>query len=152
MIQKAIAIPAVKLPRPNHPAARRGLAYQRSFTKALRLTAPKDFQIFPEQWLSYWTKGATVSLICCPDIILVDTLERFAIVVEVKTTYTPLAFEKLQRLYCPVVSRAFNLPTKPLVVCKNLSVGCPRPNQTISFALISPEPLLNWIGRGPVIW
>jgi len=107
----------------------------------------------PDAWFSYLAgKTDTKWAICSPDILLFDAENSFIIVVEVKTTYTPLALGKLRSLYCPVVERATGLPTRPLVVCKHLILGGPRPSSTISFALLSGEPLFQWLGKGPIQW
>lgn len=156
MILKAARITPPKFPRQTRtPAQRAGLAYQRKFTTEFRKSTPKSIEIQSVPWFSYLDVQAANGqhwLICSPDLLAIDTENKFVIVIEVKTTYTPLAFQKLRDVYCPVVSRALELPCKPLVVCKNLIASCPRPAPTISFALLSREPLFHWIGQGPTQW
>lgn len=153
MITNAKRIPPVKFPKtPQNRAARYGISYQRKFTQALKSSAPRGFDILPNLWFSYSDQTGD-GLICSPDIVLVDKDEGFAAVVEVKTTYTPLALQKLRELYCPVVSKALGLPTRPIVVVKNLLPGCPSPRLTIISAIATQgNPLFQWIGQGPVQW
>lgn len=153
MILKATQIPPVKFPkRPQSRAAKYGLSFQRKFTQALKATAPSGISVQPNLWFNYVDQTGS-SLICSPDIVLVDREEGFAAVVEVKTTYTPLALQKLRELYCPVVSKALSLPTRPIVAVKNLVPGCPPPRLTITSTIATQgEPLFQWIGRGPVQW
>ncbi len=152
---------ATQIKRPNFPTKRlakrqrSGIVFQNRFTKALEKNLPGDIGSIPEPWFSYAdTKSKSENKwgICSPDIVLVDTENKFILVIEVKTTWTPEALEKLKTLYCPVVARAFGFPTKPLVVCKNLTPESPRPQPTISFALLSQNPLYQWLGTEPIRW
>jgi hypothetical protein len=86
------------------------------------------------------------------DILLYDQEFDFYIAVEVKRTWTPLAMQKLKSVYCPVVSRAHASPTKPLVICQTLTPDSPRPKPNVPFALLSDEPVMQWLGRGAIRW
>lgn len=129
------------------------MAYQRKFTRTFAAAAPKDIDVHAEPWFAY-SESSLPSHVrsCCPDLIAIDKENKFVIVIEVKSTWTPLAMEKLREVYCPVVQRALGFPTKPLVVCKTLIPISPRPQPTISFSLISETPLYHWTGRGPIQW
>lgn len=107
----------------------------------LKSIVPQTMQVEPDAWFIY-----NDGLVCSPDILIHDNEFGFIIVVEVKYTYTPAAIEKLIGLYCPVVSRALRVPTKPLVLVKNLIPDCPPARLSISSALLSPVPLVQWIG------
>lgn len=141
-----------KLPKPKSGPARAGLWYQARFSKAFGLSIPDGFIVETNPWFSYFDSSSRKESICSPDLIAIDTENEFVVVVEVKTTWTPLALEKLNSLYCPVVSRAFGLPTTPLVVCRILTPESPRPQTTVSFALLSQEPLIHWPNQGPILW
>lgn len=153
MILSAKAIPPRQLPRPKTLTARAGLAYQHKFSRELALLlTPEGFQLSTNSWFEYIDSRSAGPLICAPDILVFDLDRGFALVIEVKQTWTPLAIEKLRRVYCPVVSKALDLACKPLVVCKILSPSAPKPQMSISASLLANEPLVHWSGRGPVQW
>lgn len=152
MILSANRISKRDVPRPANPIARSGLSYQRKFSQALDDSTPPGYIVEREPWFEYRDSRSDKSLVCCPDLLAVDNEEGFAIVIEIKRTWVPDAIEKLRRVYCPVVSAALGLPTRPLVVCKTLLPSCPRPSPTISFALFSDDPLFHWLGRGSIEW
>lgn len=155
MIYSATRIPAPKFKRQrNTPMQRAGLKYQRDLTRALKQSAPTGLVVEPTPWFSYSDKRAQDgrALICSPDILLVDQENEFVVVIEVKTTYTPTALDKLQKVYCPVVSRALKLPCRPLVICKNLTPDAPLPSSTLLYALRRDQPLFSWLGQGPIQW
>jgi hypothetical protein len=153
LIQSAFRTTARVLPRPKTTEGRSGLSYEKKFVEALRktLSGPKqEVVIEHNSWFIYKTLDA--EKICCPDVIIVDLENAFAIIIEVKQTFVPNALEKLCDLYCPVVSRALKIPTKPLVVCRSLAPGGPNPSSRIAFALTSEYPLYQWLGTGPVLF
>ncbi len=153
MILSAQQIDKRNLPRPQSLPARNGLGYQRKFSRQFFESAPDHYSIITEPWFEYRDSRAPgESLICGPDLIAFDEEYKFLIVIEVKQTWTPLALQKLRDIYCPVVSAAWRLPAKPLVACKRLNPESPRPQSTVSFALLSHEPLIHWIGQGPILW
>lgn len=152
-VQSAERTVARVLPRPQTVEARSGLSYEKKFVKALRegTTGRKEWlAIEHNPWFSYKTLNSVK--ICCPDAIAFDLENQFAIVIEVKQTFVPNAMEKLCGLYCPVVSRALAVPTKPLVVCRSLAPGGPNPSSRIAFALTAEYPLYQWLGTGPVLF
>lgn len=138
--------------QPAQPVARSGLSYQRKFSQAFDDSTPPGYIIEREPWFEYRDSKSDKSMVCSPDLLAIDGEEGFVIVVEIKRTWVPGAIDKLRQTYCPVVSIALGLPTRPLVVCKTLSPGCPRPSPTISFALISDDPVFHWLGRGSIEW
>ena len=122
-----------------------GLKFQREAIAAIKNAAPKEMNVLAEPWFVY--NGENY---CAPDCLIVDSEFHFIIVIEIKYTYTPAAIEKLKELYCPVVAKAFNLPTKPLVLVKNLIPGCPIPAFSISSALLREIPLIQYLGTGKI--
>lgn len=127
-----------------------GLKYERAAIKMLRSILPKTMKLENNPWFFYegLEDGRRVSGACSPDALIFDSEFEFIVVVEIKNTYTPAAAIKLDGLYCPVVQKVFGQPTKPLVLVKNLIPGCPLPKLTISAALVSSVPLVQWLGTG----
>jgi hypothetical protein len=74
----------------------------------------------------------------------------FIICIEVKLTWTEIAFEKLQNLYLPVIQKAFFSPVLPLVIVKNLRPNSPKPQSILSHALTLDSPLLHYLGVGSI--
>jgi hypothetical protein len=115
----------------------------------LKSILPKSMSLEHNPWF-YYTASEGVRSACCPDILIHDNDFGYTIVIEIKNTWVPSALPKLRSLYCPVVSRALDRPTKPLVLVKNLTPDAPRPQSTLSFGLIAPDPLIQWLGRGTI--
>lgn len=132
--------------RASNSAGYIGLKYERSVIKMLKSILPQTMELENNVWFYYKTE--TEKSACSTDVIIFDKEFGFIIVVEIKFTWTPAAIQKLKELYCPVVTKVFNLPTKPLVIVKNLIPGCPLPKFSISGALLSDNPLVQWIGTG----
>lgn len=152
-VQFAERTRARELPRPNTVEARAGLSYEKKFVSALQDSTQRIkawLEIEHNPWFSY--KVLNETRICCPDVIAFDIENQFAIVIEVKQTFVPNAMEKLRDLYCPVVSRALKIPTKPLVICRSLTPEAPNPSSRIAFALTGEYPLYQWLGTGPVLF
>lgn len=103
-------------------------------------------------WFYYkaQTSDGAISSACSTDALIFDFEFDYVIVVEIKNTWTPLAMEKLVELYCPVILRVFGKPVKPLVLVRNLIPGAPLPKLSLSAALISAVPLLQWSGTGNI--
>lgn len=125
-----------------------GLKYERAAIKMLRSVLPSSMRLENNPWFYYKTEATSGA--CSPDVLIFDTEFDFIIVAEIKNTYTPAALPKLLDLYCPVVHKIFRLPTKPLVLVKNLVPGSPLPKLSLSSALMSKVPLLQWIGTGNI--
>jgi hypothetical protein len=126
-----------------------GLLYERKAVKMLKDTLPKSMKLEHGPWF-YYEASEGFHGACQPDALIHDDDFGYTIVVEVKNTWVPNALTKLNTLYCPVVERALGRPTKPLILVKNLTPDSPRPQPTISFALVSAQPLIQWLGRGAV--
>lgn len=152
MILSAKQIDPKTLPRPQTTVAKNGLGFQRKFTRQFAQSAPEGFVAVPEPWFEYVDNRSPQPLICCPDLIARDLDFGFWLVIEVKQTWTPLALQKLRDVYCPVVAKAFGKPAKPLVVCRRLTTDSPRPQPTVTFALVADNPLIHWTGQGPILW
>lgn len=152
MILSATRTAPRSLPRPANAAARSGLVFERKFAAALADSLPPPINLERNPWFEYRDSKVQGLLCCCPDILLFDEECGFYIVIEVKQTWTALALEKLNNVYCPVLRRALDAPIKPLVAVKNLTPQAPRPQSTVTFALLSNQPLIQWLGRGGVSW
>lgn len=142
-------------PRPSKLIQREGLSYQRKVYLALK----RNFNVEYGPWFKYEKWG--LPRYCQPDIILHESSR--AIVIEIKLAATPLALEKLESLYVPVVSSALGVPAKPLVITRSLShwspAGTPRGlslDRGLSFTasltqtIDSLLPLYLWSGRGQI--
>ena len=125
-----------------------GLLYERKAVKMLRATLPRSFTLEHNPWFYY--KTPEISSACCPDVLIHDNDFGYTIVIEIKNTWVPTAIVKLRTLYCPVVAKALNRPTKPLVLVKHLTESSPRPQSTFSFGLVADNPLIQWLGRGAI--
>ncbi len=74
--------------------------------------------------------------------IIPANLTKFIILIEVKLTWVPIAWEKLISLYLLIVAKLYNLPILPLVIVKNLTKNSPPSTANLTDALISEFPLL----------
>lgn len=140
------------LKAPSNPSAAAGLRFERSVVKALRSAAPTSagFSIEHNPWFVYRDSNLT-DYACCPDILIHDIDHDYIIVVEVKLTWVPNALEKLQKVYCPVVARALESPTRPVIVVRNLTPDSPRPQPSITRALLTQNPVVQWFDpRSPI--
>jgi hypothetical protein len=72
---------------------------------------------------------------------------NFIILIEVKLTWVPIAWEKLNNLYIPLAAKLYNLPILPLVIVKNLTREAPPSAANLSDALILPFPLLHFTAQ-----
>jgi hypothetical protein len=138
-------IPNLPTPRPPSPAARLGLTYERKFWRAIS----RDFPMAEHNPAFRYFAPDGSSHCCVPDILL--PFDSEIIVFEIKLSWTPLAIQKLRELYCPAVESALGLRTHPIVVVKNLRPESPRPQSTIARAVLARDPLLHWIGKGPIL-
>ncbi len=92
----------------------------------------------------------SISLSPYLDSIFYPTNYDFIICCEIKLTYVDIAFEKLKKLYLPVVSKVFSLPIVPLVIVKNLTSFSPKPMSILSKSLSQRIPLLHYLGDGKI--
>jgi hypothetical protein len=149
IIQHASRAPQRQLPRPITETARAGLRYETKVFKALQ--ASKFGKVERSPAFTYRNVREASDRVCIPDILLWDEENEYIIVTEVKLTWVPAAAAKLRDLYCPVVSKALDLPTKPLLIVKNLIPESPLPTSRLSFALLAQNPLLCWRENGPIL-
>jgi len=145
---------ALVLPVATTPLAKRGVAYEKKWGKALLKSCPPYAKIQISPWFRYDVKEGftTNSGVCCPDF-LIETPSWFA-VGEVKLFWTPLAQRKLNDLYIPVVNAALKgkYEIRGLVVCKTLTPESPKPTSFLAKATEADDPLFHWTGDGPVLW
>lgn len=152
MISNSVLIPARELPPTVvRTQARKGVNYEKNFFKALESVLPPSMLFLHQPWFRYRTSGDR-HCFCSPDGIVRDTTNEFALVFEVKLTWIPEAAEKLETLYCPVVSRALGIPARGIVVARNLIPDSPRPQPSLGFAMMTHNALYHWIGSGPIEW
>jgi hypothetical protein len=135
--------------RASNAAGYVGLLYQRKAFKMLKAALPKSMSLEHEPWF-YYTDSSGAYGACSPDVLIHDNEFEYTIVVEIKNTWVSTALPKLKMLYCPVVEKALGKPTKPIVLVKNLTPDSPKPQSRLSFALVSSDPLLQWLGRGNI--
>jgi len=149
-----VIISAQRCPRLHRPSRSQkpgivlGLRYERRFQKSLQKAITEtDFQIEFNPWFSYVDdiEGPNA---CSPDVLLHDPSGRFIIVIEVKYTWISSALPKLTDLYCPVVTKALNKSTVPLVVVKRLSPEAPKP--LLDWREIRPPHLFQWLETTPL--
>jgi len=79
---------------------------------------------------------------------------EWVIILEVKLSWCEEAEDQLFGLYCPVLSKALDVPWKrllPVVVCRNLTRGLDRPiASSLQEALRAVRRADNWITGAPV--
>lgn len=150
VIKSAALIPPRSIPRPVSSHARKGLAFEAGFLRALRHDAPVAACVKSGLWFEYRRAYARSAAFCVPDILIHYPAKNQIIVIECKLTWTPAARAKLDDLYCPVVSLCFGVPAQGLVVVKNLLPGCPEPGLTLRAAAL--RGLFQWDMRSRVVW
>ena len=149
-ILSASRITALHLPRPATEVARAGIRFENKVLSALQLNMDKNIYLERNPWFGYVTSDGE-GKICCPDILIWHPrTDGWITVVEVKQTWVPAAFPKLQEIYCPVVEKALKIRTCPLIIVRHLTPDSPKPSSSIIAALKTPTPLIQWLGRGPI--
>jgi hypothetical protein len=137
--------------RPQGLAAREGLRFERKVFSELRKALPdKGFLVERNPWFRYRKPDGTEHF-CSPDILVTVREDGYIAIVEVKLSWVPNVLDKVRNLYCPVVQRALDVPTKGLVIVKNSGPGAPQANSRFMFALMSANPFLVWRGDGPIV-
>lgn len=141
--------------RASNPAAAVGLRFERNVVKQLKRQYSNKIE--HNAWFKYSEQATSNSAIadrlCAPDILFHIKTGQ-VIVAEIKYTFVEEAFEKLLRLYCPVVEQALGLPlgfAVPLVIVRNVTPSAPKAQFSIMSALGSDPPLLQWLGHGDII-
>lgn len=75
----------------------------------------------------------------------------FILLIEIKLTWLPLAWEKLNQIYLPVLKQIYTtLNIFPLVIVKNLTPNSPKSETKLGKALSLEFPLLHYLGSGPI--
>lgn len=130
-----------------------GLSYEnKAFLALEELGKSHGFEVEHNPWFKY-NNGSY----CSPDILLRSPSR--IIVIEVKLAATPLALEKLESLYVPVVELALGLEAFPLVITRSLTAwkkGDPDLDKGLSFTsgffetVNSFLPVYLWSGRGKI--
>jgi len=142
-----------KLPRAQTPMSKMGLRFEQNVARNLTAHRPPNTTITRNPWFEYLAGASTDLQYCCPDILVEsETFPDFLIVIEIKRTWTRLAQAKLRELYVPVISLATGRPVKPLVIVNLMTPEAPMPQPTISFALSTSDPLIQFLGRAPIRW
>lgn len=153
-IVKAQRVASREMPVATSPAARAGLRFQALVSRQLAKSADSIGGRFdPEPWFKFERRidiGHAV-----PDGVF--TFADFQLVIEVKQTFVLEGVSKLQRLYVPVVAKAFGLRVRPLLICKYLtSQAADFPLvETLSEAFFTPSgevPVLHYPDSGPIQW
>lgn len=143
----AVALPERPKSIPNgHPrklAKLNGIRYENSCAKALS-------KMVHGQWFSF--QDSNGQGYCQPDLLQLGA--EAVLVIEVKYTWRPEAHEQLERLYRPIVEKAFSRPMIGVVMVKSLS---PRlsPEVTVTRDLADAiqiarqghPTVLHWLGR-----
>lgn len=95
-----------------------GIRFQKALGKSLREVSAKHGWALEEgPWFEYEDAGGFGR--CQPDFLLLRH-DGNRVVLECKLTATPLAWEQMAGLYCPVVEEALGGKLWPLQVAKNL--------------------------------
>lgn len=150
MIVEARQVRSRATPATIRAVTRAGIVYENKLAEALRLARMSVVLVERNPWFHYRKDDGT-SGYCCPDLLVWYPESKYIVVIEAKLTWVPGALPKLRELYCPVIRKALSLPTKPLVICKNLIPESPFPASSIGLALESRDPLYVWRGKGSVI-
>ena len=137
-------------PRPSNAAAKLGLRYERNVGKELtrQVTLGNFVKLEHNPWFTFYDKLGVAN--CSPDFLLY--LENGVVIVEVKLTWVEVALAKLCELYCPVVSVALGLPSRPLVICRNLTPYSPPATLSLREAIAEPNRPLLWPSNGHILW
>lgn len=136
--------------RPSSPAARLGLRYERRVGRELQAHVDRGNFVKLEHnpWFTFYDSYGAAH--CCPDFLLYGS--SGIVVVEVKLTWIAEALDKLMDLYCPVVSVALGMPTRPLVICRSLTPMSPKPKLTLREATSEQNNMLLWPMNGHITW
>lgn len=137
------------------PAQRLGIQYENKVKRALQSMASQIGDSHVEENPFFRFRDSIGVGICSPDAIF-WVGDLFAIIVEVKYTWTPLAQIKLTRLYYQVVNHILAPRIlRTLVVCKNLVPHAPAPIASIfdgtNLSSVN-SPVYHWLGQGALKW
>ncbi len=132
-------------PRPQTPAQRRGMTFQRKatrqLTQLLKLHAP-SLKLFPAAWVEF--SDAEGRGFAQPDFFAVGAGHVWLF--EFKLTQTPVAFLQMEELYTPLLEAIYGLPVVQVQVCKNLTETPERRVSNIQQVLGATAPLrATWL-------
>lgn len=99
-------------------ARQAGIVYHRKFYNVLKMHASvalPGIRVLIEPWFKSKSGNRR-----SPDAVLIDDTRHLALVVEVKLNWKGGRDAKLLDEYLPLVSRAFDLPTRPLLVAGSI--------------------------------
>lgn len=158
------SLPATFVPRPGLEIQREGLRYEKKVQLALaKLGRAQGWTVEPNPWFRYKKTSRSQKFSHCQPDALIHDLGPHVVVVEIKLAATPLALEKLESLYVPIVASALGLPTKPLIITRSFLAwhraqpnGYAFPDHGLSFTASLREtidsllPLYLWSGRGQI--
>lgn len=132
------------------PAAKLGLRYERRVLRELTQLCNRGYFLDLEHtpWFSFEDKYGPGT--CSPDFLMF--LDKGIVIIETKLTWVPNALSKLEELYCPVVSCAFNAPVRPLVICRSVTPQAPQPKLTLREAILADSQLMLYAMNGPMLW
>lgn len=145
------------LPRVTNQLQRNGLRYQKKVTQALTsLAKRRGLQLTAEPWFEFFDRNGRGQIV--PDAIL--TFGDQTIVIEIKTTFVPVAITKLEGLYVPLITMAEPFRVfgsrriHSLVICKHITPDAPHLIERLSetFRHHALTPVLQWLGHGPILW
>lgn len=99
-------------------AIQRGLAYHRKVYTKLQEVAPPEVSLLIEPWFREQSRAGTLR---SPDTVLLNTVDKTALVIEVKLNWKDGRDIKLVNEYLPIVKSAFALEfVWPLLITANL--------------------------------
>lgn len=97
--------------RPDSPAQKRGLAFERKVLRSLGECSG----LRPSPWYCYHSVGSGQRY-CQPDALLLDTAGNKALIIEIKLRFVARAWHQLRNLYQPIIERA-HLGLRTSVLC-----------------------------------
>lgn len=128
-----------------------GLKYERDLACGLRLAITGYFPLWHGQWFKFVDKNGPGY--CQPDILLQTSLG--IVILESKYTWTEAGHLQIERLYAPVIEKAYpGVQSFGIVVCKVLTRDvklewiCRDLNSAIVRAASGRKTVLHWIGAG----
>lgn len=128
-----------------------GLRYERNLADGLRVALTGVYPLWHGQWFRFLDQNGVG--VCQPDILLKTPVGTA--ILESKYTWTPNGHLQLDKLYIPVVEKAYRgTPAFGIVVCKVLTPDVDPSwvtrdlNSAIARASAGLKTVLHWIGSG----
>jgi len=160
-LQRVVRVAPRELPKCTTPQQKQGLSYEKKVKQLIKCHIAPELKkgFLDNPWFDYYDKFGAGT--CVPDFIC-PISDECVIVGEVKLTYVPEAWHKLQDLYCPIVNAYTRRHCYPLIVCKNLIPGAPKAENTVTKALRlysgfktiddNTPCVLQYLNNGPLLW